>query len=189
MTHKNMRMSKGIYEKILCLQKEKTIWHLLNGRVDLNGLGELLIRTKQKYLWMQLEQRLFANFLEASVTIRDVKGKQKVLQTILFPLFSFSCFQLNIVSIREAIMNHWTAPFFGRGFPNINISTSIDIWALRSIFWKRDWGFASLANFSWLGVAGKEFCKGGLSSYLQLFCKFIHEYLNNNCTSLQNREE
>ena len=39
------------YEKILCLPK-KTIWHLLNGRVDLNGLGELLIRTKQKYLWL-----------------------------------------------------------------------------------------------------------------------------------------
>ena len=88
--------------KILCLPKNNLTsveWE----RVDLNGLGgELLIRTKQKYLtecnWIKM---ILQFFLEASATIRDVKEKQKILETILFPLFSFSHCSGNTVSLRS----------------------------------------------------------------------------------------
>ena len=82
MTHKNMRMSKGLqridkYMKRFCACHKKKFWHLLKGRVDLNGLGELLIRTKQKYLWIQLDQNKFAKNFGSICNNNRCKGEAK----------------------------------------------------------------------------------------------------------------
>ena len=91
------------YMKRFCACQKNNLTSVEWERVDLNGLGgELLIRTKQKYLtecnWIKMILQIF---LEASATIRDVKEKQKILETILFPLFSFSHCSGNTVSLRS----------------------------------------------------------------------------------------
>ena len=65
------------YMKRFCVCQKKTIWHLLNGRVDLKGLGELLIRTKQKYLWIQLDQNKFAKNFGSICNNNRCKGEAK----------------------------------------------------------------------------------------------------------------
>ena len=83
---------KGNIWKDSVFAKKKTIWHLLNGRVDLKGLGELLIRTKQKYLWIQFDQNKFAKFFGSINNCNNnrCKGEAKNIANYFTPIvFTF----------------------------------------------------------------------------------------------------
>ena len=62
--------------------------------------------------------------MEASVTIRDVKEKQKILQTILFPLFSLSHCIGNKARLRSNLIKKSLSKL--QRPPQLNISSGIN---------------------------------------------------------------